>query len=74
MSEQLSAEEIRSEIKRSLLIGDIHSVERLLSQAKAVEAFSPMEQIRIQQAIEQAKFGVLNPTQNPEIYALAVKL
>ena len=74
MSEQMSAEEIRSELKKALIIGDIHSAEKLLMQARSVEAFSPMEQVRIQQAIEQAKFGVTNPMQNPELYALAVKL
>jgi len=74
VSEQLSPEEIRSELKKALIIGDTHTAEKLLLQGKSAEAFTPMEQIRIQQAIEQVKFGITNPTQNPDLYAIAVKL
>lgn len=65
---------VRSELKHALITGNMHEVEKLLRQARNVEAFTPMEIARIQMAIERAKFGVSNPIQDPELYALMAKL
>jgi len=74
MSEQISADEIKSELKKSLLMGNIHSAEKLLQEGKQAGIFTEVEFTQLKQAIEKTKFGVANPVQDPELYALLAKM
>jgi len=74
MSEQTTSEEIKSELKRALLIGDLHTAEKLLQEGKRSGVFTEVEFTQIKQAIEKSKFGLTSPMQDPELYAIAAKM
>lgn len=73
MSETVT-EDYRSKLKEALLVGNLHDAQKILREAKATEAITPMEYVRIQQVIDQVRFGKTTPMQNPDLYALAAKL
>jgi len=74
MSEQISGEEIKSELKKALMIGNIHGAEKLLQEGKQAGVFTEVEFTQLKQAIEKTKFGVANPVQDPELYAIIAKM
>jgi len=75
MSEQItSSEEIKSELKKALMTGNIHAAEKLLQAGKQAGAFTEVEFMQLKQAIEKTKFGVANPVQDPELYAIIAKM
>jgi len=74
MSEQITAEEIKSELKKALLTGNVHAAEKLLEEGKKVGAFTEVEFMQLKQAVEKTKFGVTSPVQDPELYAVLAKM
>jgi len=66
--------DVKSELKRALIMGDTYRAEKLLSQGKELGVFTQTEFVQLQQAIEKAKFGTMKPLQDPDLYALASKM
>lgn len=72
MSDTETTEEIRSILKKSLIVGDLHTVENILRHHP--EAFTQTEMARLMRLVERVKFGTTTPVQDPELMVIASKL
>lgn len=70
--EEVSADEVRGQIKKALLIGDMHTAEKLLMSNP--EVFGQMERMQLMEQIQRAQFGTMNPIQNADLMAMAAKM
>ena len=69
--------DVRSEVKKAIIMGDYFKAERLLQSGQAQTAFTQAELVQLQMALEQARWGRFQQYGNKaeaELLALAVKL
>lgn len=68
----VSSEEVKSELKRALITGDMFKAEQLVRNHP--EAFTQLQRTEIMEVINRARFGVTDPETYGKIAELARKL
>lgn len=68
MSQEVLSEEVRAELKKALLSGDMLRAEQILRHHP--EAFTQLQRSEIMEVINRARFGVTDP----EVYGKIIEL